>query len=388
MKLREYFKTGDAWVWLNAGTVAIALIMVVGVLGLIAVRGMGHFWPADVMQASYTDYDGNQGVVLGERVDERIDTAVRMRESGVNVPAGKETVTRQLYKVGNRDLTGADFRWVFADGLANIEYPEDIVVLERYEWGNFYGRLVSVKEAGAVIASGNDKAWNQLRARIERSNGIHAEIAGIEKGEIGRINFALEKLRLEERRLELQGRLTPTEKARIEAARAAQNAAYAKVAERLETLNADMARDSAVFRAPDGSEHEIALMKIVAATQPNAMNVFGKLGTYFHNLGNFLLDDPREANTEGGVFPAIFGTVLMVLIMTVMVTPLGVIAAIYLREYAGQGAITQTVRIAVNNLAGVPSIVYGVFGLGFFVYFLGGTSTGCSIPRPRITDCP
>jgi phosphate transport system permease protein len=63
----------------------------------------------------------------------------------------------------------------------------------------------------------------------------------------------------------------------------------------------------------------------------------------------------------------------MVLLMTILVTPLGVIAAIYLREYANQGFITQTVRIAVNNLAGVPSIVYGVFGLGFFVYFVGGS---------------
>lgn len=372
MKVREYFKSGDAWVWLNAGTVAISVIMVVGVLGLIAVRGMGHFWPADVMQSSYTDYDGNQSIILGEKVDERVDTATRMRDSGVNVPAGKDTVTRQLFKVGNRDLTGADFRWVFADGLQDIVYPDDIVVLERYEWGNFYGRLVSVKEGPAVVASGDDKAWQELQARIARSNRIHDEIAAIEKGEIGRINFALEKLRLEQRRLELQGKLTPAEKSRLEAASEVQNAAYAKVAERLEKLNADMARDTAVFRAPDGSEHDIPLMKIVGATMPNAMNVFSKMGAYVHNVGNFLFDDPREANTEGGVFPAIFGTVLMVLIMTIMVTPLGVIAAIYLREYAGQGVVTQTVRIAVNNLAGVPSIVYGVFGLGFFVYFLGG----------------
>ncbi|MFN3585894.1 MAG: phosphate ABC transporter permease PstA [Moraxellaceae bacterium] len=372
MKLREYFKNGDAWVWLNAGTVAIAIIMVIGVLGMIAVRGMGHFWPADVMQATYVDFNGNKSIVLGELVDERIDTAARMRESGVNVPAGKETLTRQLLKVGNRDITGADFRWVFVDGLKDIAHPKDVVVLERYEWGNFYGRLVSVKQAGETVATEADKAWQELQSRIARSNGIHGQIADIEKGDIGRINFALDKLRLEERRLDLQGKLTPADKARIEAAREVQNAAYAKVAERLEKLNAEMARDSAVFLTPDGSEHEIPLMKIVGATMPNAMGLLGKLGTYFHNLGNFLFDDPREANTEGGVFPAIFGTVLMVLIMTVLVTPLGVVAAIYLREYAGQGVVTQTVRIAVNNLAGVPSIVYGVFGLGFFVYFLGG----------------
>jgi phosphate transport system permease protein len=63
----------------------------------------------------------------------------------------------------------------------------------------------------------------------------------------------------------------------------------------------------------------------------------------------------------------------MVIIMAMLVTPIGVVAAVYLHEYARQGMLTRLIRIAVNNLAGVPSIVYGVFGLGFFVYFLGGS---------------
>jgi phosphate transport system permease protein len=86
-----------------------------------------------------------------------------------------------------------------------------------------------------------------------------------------------------------------------------------------------------------------------------------------------LSDEPREANTEGGVFPAIFGTFVMTLLMSLAVAPFGVLAAVYLREYARQGPFVRAVRIAVNNLAGVPSIVFGVFGLGFFVYAVGGT---------------
>ena len=93
---------------------------------------------------------------------------------------------------------------------------------------------------------------------------------------------------------------------------------------------------------------------------------------YFNKLHEFITEEPREANTEGGIFPAIFGTVMMVLLMSVLVTPFGVIAAVYLREYARQGTLNRLIRISVNNLAGVPSIVYGVFGLGFFIYFLGG----------------
>jgi phosphate transport system permease protein len=105
----------------------------------------------------------------------------------------------------------------------------------------------------------------------------------------------------------------------------------------------------------------------------NAMGTTEKLGFYFAKMWEFVSDEPREANTEGGIFPAIFGTVMMTLIMAVIVTPFGVLAAIYLREYAKQGPLTRIIRIAVNNLAGVPAIVYGVFGLGFFVYVLGGS---------------
>jgi len=112
---------------------------------------------------------------------------------------------------------------------------------------------------------------------------------------------------------------------------------------------------------------------IVRAYRPNTMSLFDKTGFYLAKLWEFVSEDPREANTEGGIFPAIFGTVMMVLLMSVLVTPFGVIAALYLREYAKQGPFVRLIRIAVNNLAGVPSIVYGVFGLGFFVYGVGGT---------------
>ena len=381
MKAREYFKSGEAYVWLNAGTVAICLIMVLGVLGLIAVRGLGYFWPADVVQAQYAAPGSSQiETVVGEIYDSKTDTAKRLAESGIAVPEGITAVERISIKQGNRDQGQPDFRWVFADTLSDVKYPEDIVVLERFEWGSFYGRLKSVSENGTESASG-PAAWDALQDRLDRSNDLIAEMTAIEKGEIGKINFGLESLRLEEKRLQLENALTDAEAARINAERDALNTRYAKLAEKLDALKLEGMRDSATFVTPQGNEVTIAVNKIVAATQPNAMNVFEKLGHYFKNLWHFLSGDPREANTEGGIFPAIFGTVLMVLLMTVLVTPLGVIAAIYLREYANQGAITQIVRISVNNLAGVPSIVYGVFGLGFFVYFLGGNIDALFYPE-------
>jgi phosphate transport system permease protein len=86
----------------------------------------------------------------------------------------------------------------------------------------------------------------------------------------------------------------------------------------------------------------------------------------------FLFTEPREANTEGGIFPALFGTVLLVLLMSLAVVPLGVVTAVYMTEYARPGLPLRLANQAVNNLAGVPSIVFGMFGLAFFVYEVGG----------------
>src|SRR5690606_20068616 len=136
-------------------------------------------------------------------------------------------------------------------------------------------------------------------------------------------------------------------------------------------LYAAMERDSYTVEIQGGERVTLPLSRVVRAYQPNAMGFFGKAGHYLEKAWEFVSEEPREANTEGGVFPAIFGTVAMVMLMSVVVTPFGVIAAVYLREYARQGFVTRVIRIAVNNLAGVPSIVYGVFGLGFFIYFVG-----------------
>jgi len=119
------------------------------------------------------------------------------------------------------------------------------------------------------------------------------------------------------------------------------------------------------------ADQRLHMSQIVRQVRPNTMGFGEKLGVYLSRWWEYLSTFPREANTEGGVYPVIMGTVLLTLLLTLVVTPMGVIAALYLREYAKQGFITSMIRIAVNNLAGVPSIVYGVFGLGFFCYTVG-----------------
>jgi phosphate transport system permease protein len=197
----------------------------------------------------------------------------------------------------------------------------------------------------------------------------------LERGEIGRINTTINRLRLDERRLELDSPAADVEAAelaRIAASREAMDAQYAVLREDLDVIYDSTRRDTLRMQMADGGQVDISLATIMLATSPNAMSVFGKSIRYVDRLWAFLTEDPREANTEGGIFPAIFGTVTMVMLMSVIVTPFGILAAIYLREYAKQGTMTRIIRISVYNLAGVPSIVYGVFGLGFFVYYLGG----------------
>ena len=276
-----------------------------------------------------------------------------------------------LIKTGNRDLSGLDFRWMLGINIKKKEYNPTLIVVERREWGNFYGYLVEVKENGKIVADG-DNAWANLNKRLDRVYKFAGQINRIEKSEIGAVNHDLERLRLKQKRLQIKGELDDKALKGIESEKKQYEADYQKLQKQLEGLYRQTNRDAMVAKVADGSMVEIPLAKVVRVYRPNGMTIRHKIGFYFEKVWEFLSEDPREANTEGGVLPAIFGTVMMVLIMSVIVTPFGVIAAVYMREYAGQGFVTRVIRIAVNNLAGVPSIVYGIFGLGFFVYFLGG----------------
>ena len=371
--LQSWFKSGAPGVWMSAGAVSIAVIMTLGLLLLIGIRGLGYFWPADLIQARYQIPGQEAHLLVGELVEAEQVSRARLKSAGFPVTdQGQEFMTRDLIKVGNREVYGSDFSWVIGDWLTEHSYPKELVALERREWGNFYGYIVNLKEGGAVIAEGQ-AAWPLLQERLQRVNQLATKLAKLEKQDISAINHGLERLRLQARKLELQGRLDAAAQADIDAERAALQARYHALEGELVGLHDAVNRDSVVMREIGGQEKEISLGKLVKALQPNNMSVFAKLGTYFSNLWSFLSDDPREANTEGGIFPAIFGTVMMTILMAIIVTPFGVLAAVYLREYAKQNTLTRIIRIAVNNLAGVPAIVYGVFGLGFFVYVLGGS---------------
>ena len=370
--MQTWFKSGAPWVWLTAGGMALALVLVFGVLWLTAARGLVYFWPSPVVQTTYLEKDGKRVRLIGEVKEVEEVSRKRLLDAGFkDLPGDAPFVNRLLFKLGNRDLTGADFKWFPEPLLGAFTYPRDLLTIERHEWGNFYGHLLAVTENGREVASGQ-AAWPELQLRVDRAGRLFKAIHRVEKVDIGNVNYELEQLRLQERRLQLRGKLDTIEKERIARERAADEKQFAALQQQLEQLRTEIARDAVIVETASGDKVTIPLAKVAQVYRPNDMSFGQKVGFYFAKLWAFMTEDPREANTEGGIFPAIFGTVMMVMLMTVLVMPLGVVAAVYMREYAGNGPMIRIIRIAVNNLAGVPSIVYGVFGLGFFVYFLGG----------------
>ncbi len=358
--MRPFWKSGDPFVWLTGGALAMSLIMVVGLILLIMTSSLGYFWPEGVTRL----VRGNGTAVLGQIAEHE------------PIPKGDvKDRSAERYRVqvkqGNRDLYGADFIWMNEDTIVRRETPREAVVFERREWGNLYGTVKEIREGGRTVASG-EEAWRVFVDRLPDVLRTVAELRMVEKDEVGASNYAQEQARLKLRGLELKGMTSGPDVDRLKREVEKEKEEFERLQKKAAVLRQSLGV-STVVSAEGGQEKELPLAQVVRAYRPNEMGLFGKAGIYAARLWEFTWDDPRESNTEGGVFPAIFGTVMMVLIMSVFVTPLGVLAALYLREYAKQGAFVSAVRIAVNNLAGVPSIVFGVFGVGFFIYVVGGS---------------
>ncbi|ELI6432112.1 phosphate ABC transporter permease PstA [Aeromonas sp. 2HA2] len=367
----KWFKSGAPWIWMTGGAVSLSLVAVLGLLLLIGWRGLIYFWPHPIYEWQIQDVSGNKSVLIGEINDSELVPVERLRAAGIPLEGeDREVLTRYLVKTGNREFVDLDFRWVLETDIKSQSLPAEMAVIERTTNGNFYGYVVQAKEDGVVHEQDLHKV---LKRMLARSNGLSEQASKLQKGAIGSINYQLEKLRLKERKAELNDELTDQLKAELVEERKALNDRYQILEKELFSLRAQADRDAITVKDMRGELVTMPMSKVLDVTWPNAMGLPAKVGHWFHQIGKFVTGEPREANTEGGVFPAIFGTVFMVILMAIIVTPLGVVAAVYLHEYAGKNSLTKLIRIAVINLAGVPSIVYGVFGLGFFVYTLGGS---------------
>lgn len=379
----ESFWRGSAFVWLSGGATAFALLLIVSVLTIIASQGLGVFWPGPIDRFYLKDGTTLVGEVWG-------------REPVPVNQASHHGEDRLRVRAANRDLNGSrEFVWVDESAIERQDRPRDVVLMERAEYGAFIGDVSRFEKEGTVLAEGA-AAVDMLRDRLGTATELRDRIGRIERVEIGKINQETEKRRLRLRSLE-QAIASGTQSAdpntagEVEALRSEMQeleARYETLAAQVTTLRDELGKEQVLLTASDGRTVTLPLGAVYRVVQPNAIGFFEKIGVYFSRLWAFVTEAPRDANLEGGILPAIFGTVMMTFLMTVFVVPLGVITGLYLREYAKQGRLVRAVRIAVNNLAGVPSIVFGIFGLGFFVYMVGGSLDNAffsdALPTPTL----
>lgn len=365
--MKKYFRSGEIFIWFTGMGLGISLIMISGLLLLIVVNGKDYFWASEIVQITKTDGTKQLGEVVKEEPIPNLNLPDTLRNKGL---------LRMQMKIGNRDLYGFDFQWIDEREIIKKETPLYASTIERMEFGNFYGFVKEILVDGNVVVSGEKNTSEKINSYLKITSSIRDEIKDIEKSQIGRINYNIESIRLEIKKIKYLDRNSGNKKtdiSKLEAEILNENKKYEALKTKVDSLNQLASRYAVYCEDVNGRSKTIPMINIVRVYQPNNMSFTEKLGFTFTKIREFIFDEPRESNTEGGVFPAIFGTVMMVLLMSIFTVPFGVLAALYLREYAKQGPLVRAVRIAVNNLAGVPSIVFGVFGLGFFIYFIGGT---------------
>lgn len=377
---------GEPALWGFGGALALGIILICGFLLMIFWNGMTTFWPKPIevvtlksgeqvagVPSRFSLFRPEPGVMAALPEDVRTD-----------IEAADGFAERTLYRIGNYDLYNEDFRWVNAFEVENVERDPSFYFFERQEWGAFVGRIKSVTLNG-VEHDPTALGLSKMRSEQADARDRFDAIRHIERSEIGKINHELNQQRLALRRVELaEGKESEAYRAeleRLEQRESELQREYQRLQANANEIKQEDARYRIVLEEVGGATKELSLSEIVRFYPANDLSFFGKIGVYLSRWGEFLSSEPREANTEGGILPAIFGTVVMTMLMVVVVAPFGVMTALYLREYAKQGKLVGMVRIAVNNLAGVPSIVYGVFGLGFFAYTVGGSIDALFFPE-------
>ena len=371
---------GEPVVWLMGAALIVGLLMIFGLVGLVAYHGGRTFWPRPIVRV-VTPAGSYLGEVTGESVyrpDEQILTgldpsiAERLRTAAAE-SAG--ALRRRLFRTENFELTNTHYHWI-DDALVDAEdRPRWALCVERRDATHFYGLPDAFLVDGRELATGPEGTWERLVEHLPEVTSRYEAQRRLEREDLGRVSHRMDEARLGLREAELEHGLDSpewrAEKARHDERMTVAQKEFEDISEGIRQLKQINANYAVRLRTIDGQEKVENLSSIVRAIPANQLDFGGRLRVYWERWKEFVSTNPRQANSAGGVWPAIFGTVVMTLLMTVVVVPFGVLAALYLREYAKQGFLVSIVRIAVNNLAGVPSIVFGVFGFGFFCHVIG-----------------
>ncbi len=365
MKVLQAFKTGTPWIWLTGGAVSISLISVLMLLLLIGWKGLNYFWPAPLYQWQTEQRQR----LIGQLYASEAVSINHLHQLGIAAGDEERPVQRLNIKVANRERYDADFISILDSKLSAPIQPSGWLVMERTRDGQFFGKPVGFEPEDTQHPI---EVVDWLAQAFAEAQQIRAQIDHLVHQSIRPLGHQLEGLRIKKQQALKQpknGQEVATLSQQIQQVERDLFDAEQTLDQRRQQLDSQ----ALLVEEMGGKIVRIPLSHILDYWYPNDMNHGQKLRQWGKQLWRFLSDNPRESNSEGGVFPAIFGTVLLVLLMSIIVMPLGVIAAVYLHEYAQDNPFTRLIRVAVINLAGVPSIVYGVFGLGFFVYTIGSS---------------
>ena len=353
--LRNRIAEGTPQRWLTAAAMLLALAMIAGLVGVVVEVATKFFWPAPLWEVTLADGSRLLGEEWGREPDPRTANGERFR-----------------LKVGNRDLTGADFVWVREAEVTARRRPADAWLVERREYGAFLGYARRLELPQDSVGASDATFRKRLADLVDASAAVVAEEDATLEA-LGHAHEPVSRLELRLAGAQARGETTAGIEERLAAARRSEQVTIVPLLQQLTTARTRLGEGRLVLATAAGGEHAVPLAAIVRAVPSNDLATGEKVRLYLARWWEFLAAEPRESNTEGGIFPALFGTALMVVLMALIVVPFGVIAAVYLNEYAKESFFTNAVRLALANLAGVPSIVFGAFGLAFFVYTVGGS---------------
>ena len=358
---------GEPKVWLTGLGLTFGLTMTVSILALIVYYGLGVFWPKDVVTLSVPEKYALEDT--GQKVSQEF-LGIEVKRVEQKLP-GKQTgeapVSVQYY-IANRDTYRKTFVFIPEKELTVKEKRNpNVMLIERETDSRAMVLPLTLIVDGKEYAADSPEFRSKLDEAMEVADEKRQEAKHIVHGELRDISHKIKKLNVEVYVKEKDGEDTTDELNEIKKLSNLADKKSVIVNNILKEQN----KDTLKVRLNGGMTYDLSVGNIIRYNFPNQLSTFGKTALFFDNIYEYITASPREANTEGGIFPAIVGTLVMTLVMCIPVTFFGVITAIYLHEYAKDNLLTRSIRIAINNLAGVPSIVFGAFGLGFLIYIVG-----------------
>ncbi len=327
--------------WLTGGALAIAVVMIIGLLGLVFNKGIGTFWPKPLLELKLA----NGKTVLGEIARQESYWPDPSLLAGLPPESAEQAkremaaengwATRRLVRVGNFEITHASFQWIDDFRIVSTTRPTWALSIERLEKGRFYGDLEALLIDGKVV-DGNARG-SVAEVRRNPSRGPLALAAKRVAQKIReRVRTARERsARLAQIQAELDHGLdSPQYAAAVNAYKATETWGRMRTAEistEVNRLTAENARYKLRVKPVQGAPVDIPLENIVRAYPANQLGLWGKLRRLWLAMARILARTIRAKRTApAAIFPAIWGTIAMTFIMTLMVVPFGVLAALYL----------------------------------------------------------